>query len=129
MSLITYISIMRVAHPTAMAIAIIGRLTHAKSRRFTWMCFLLRMSRHRRPASDALKVYSCNVATQRGETDGFSVTDHLTVLQEHLNANPFHFVVVHVDGTRINVEVVAADWGRGFAPYRSRGATLADPVR
>jgi hypothetical protein len=43
--------------------------------------------------------------------------------------NPFHFVVVHVDGTRIDVEVVAADWGRGFAPYHSRGATLADPVR
>jgi hypothetical protein len=59
-----------------------------------------------------------------------------SVTLEHLvrpaidpGANPFHFVVVHVDGTRIDVEVVAADWGRGFAPYRSRGAVLADPVR
>ena len=41
-------------------------------------------------------------------------------------ANPFHYVVVHVDGTRIDVEVVAVDWGRGFAPYRSNGATLSD---
>ena len=41
-------------------------------------------------------------------------------------ANPFHYVVVHVNGTRISVEVVAVDWGRGFAPYRSNGATLSD---
>jgi len=58
-----------------------------------------------------------------------SVTlEHLVRPNVDPGANPFHFVVVHVDGTRIDVEVVAADWGRGFAPYRSRGATLADPV-
>jgi len=55
--------------------------------------------------------------------------EHLVKPNVDPGANPFHFVVVHVDGTRINVEVVAADWGRGFAPYRSSGATLADPVR
>jgi calcineurin-like phosphoesterase family protein len=55
--------------------------------------------------------------------------EHLVKPNVDPGANPFHFVVVHVDGTRINVEVVAADWGRGFAPYRSTGATLADPVR
>ena len=41
-------------------------------------------------------------------------------------ANPFHYVVVHVDGTRIDVEVVAVDWGKGFAPYRSNRAMLSD---
>lgn len=41
-------------------------------------------------------------------------------------ANPFHYVVVHVDGTRIDLEVVAVDWGRGFAPYRSNRAMLSD---
>jgi len=55
--------------------------------------------------------------------------EHLVKPNVDPGANPFHFVVVHVDGTRINVEVVAADWGRGFAPYRSSGATLTDPVR
>jgi len=35
-------------------------------------------------------------------------------------------VIVHVDGTRISVEVVAVDWGRGFAPYRSPNASLTD---
>jgi len=44
-------------------------------------------------------------------------------------ANPFHYVVVHVDGTKIDVDVVAVDWGRGFAPYRSSGATLSDAPR
>jgi hypothetical protein len=45
---------------------------------------------------------------------------------EEPGANPFHYVVVHVDGTRIDVEVVAVDWGRGFAPYRSNRAALSD---
>ena len=44
-------------------------------------------------------------------------------------ANPFHYVVVHVDGSKIDVDVVAVDWGRGFAPYRSSGATLSDAPR
>jgi hypothetical protein len=63
-----------------------------------------------------------------GAADSVSL-EHLVKPNVDPGANPFHFVVVHVDGTRIGVEVVAADWGRGFAPYRSSGATLADPVR
>jgi len=35
-------------------------------------------------ASDALKVYVCNVATQHGETDAFTVADHVRVLERHL---------------------------------------------
>jgi hypothetical protein len=42
-------------------------------------------------------------------------------------ANPFHYVVVHVDGDRFNIEVVGVDWGKGFAPYRSSTASLSDP--
>jgi hypothetical protein len=44
-------------------------------------------------------------------------------------ANPFHYVVVHVDGANVRVEVVAVDWGRGFAPYRSSAASLVDGAR
>ncbi len=51
-------------------------------------------------ASDALKVYVCNVATQRGETDGFSVVDHVRALRGHLRANPFHFVVANNNLTK-----------------------------
>jgi hypothetical protein len=42
--------------------------------------------------------------------------------------NPYHFVVVHVDGTRMWIEVVGVDWGRGYAPYRSSRATLSDSI-
>lgn len=41
-------------------------------------------------------------------------------------ANPLHYVVVHVDGVNISLEVVGVDWGRGFAPYRSNAATMND---
>ncbi len=34
-------------------------------------------------ASDARKIYVCNVATQPGETDGYSVEDHVEALQAH----------------------------------------------
>ncbi len=33
--------------------------------------------------STALKVYICNVATQKGETDGFNVEDHVEAIQSH----------------------------------------------
>jgi len=44
---------------------------------------------------------------------------------EH-GANPFHYVVVHVDGENISVEVIGVDWGKGFAPYHSNAASLVD---
>jgi hypothetical protein len=56
------------------------------------------------------------------ESDNASMQVHL----EHLvkpevdpGANPHHFVVVHVDGTKITLEVVGVYWGAGFQPYRS----------
>lgn len=49
-----YTSPIRTVQPTAMEIAMIGRLTRANSRSRTWMCFRARISRHRRPARDAL---------------------------------------------------------------------------
>ena len=38
--------------------------------------------------------------------------------------NPYHYVVVQVNGNDISLEVVAVDWGRGFAPYRSSKTRL-----
>ncbi len=46
-------------------------------------------------ASMALKVYVCNVATQRGETDNFMVKDHVEALLRHLPGNPIHFVLAN----------------------------------
>jgi uncharacterized cofD-like protein len=46
-------------------------------------------------AADGLKVYVCNVATQRGETDGFGVREHIDALLSHLPGDPFHYVVAN----------------------------------
>jgi uncharacterized cofD-like protein len=46
-------------------------------------------------ASDAIKVYVCNVATQPGETDGFGVEEHFQALLGHLPGDPFDYVVVN----------------------------------
>ena len=42
--------------------------------------------------------------------------------------NPYHFVIVHVDGDRISLEVQSVDWGTGYAPYRSNRAVLRDSL-
>jgi uncharacterized cofD-like protein len=46
-------------------------------------------------AAAAPKVYVCNVATQPGETDGFTVHDHLHALQEHVGNHLFDYVLVN----------------------------------
>lgn len=39
---------------------------------------------------------------------------------------PHHYVLVRVDGKKLDLEVIAVDWGRGFAPYRSNKSELQD---
>ncbi len=60
--------------------------------------------------TDALKVYVCNVATQPGETDGYSVEDHVAALEHHLpgRLNPLNLVVANrhpVDDAAVDGEV------------------------
>lgn len=43
--------------------------------------------------------------------------------------NPYHYVLVHVDGDRIQLEVIGVDWGRSFQPYRSNTTDLRDGNR
>ncbi len=43
--------------------------------------------------------------------------------------NAYHYVLVKVDGEKINLEVVGLDWGRDFQPYRSNKANLNDQER
>jgi calcineurin-like phosphoesterase family protein len=40
-------------------------------------------------------------------------------------ANPHHYLVVHVDGSKLTLEVIAVSWGQGFEPYRSSTLTLS----
>ncbi len=46
-------------------------------------------------ASPALKVYVCNVATQHGETDAFTVGDHFGALERHVGSDLFHYVLAN----------------------------------
>ena len=46
-------------------------------------------------STQALKVFISNVATQEGETEGFSCGDHLQVLEEHLMSNLFDIIIVN----------------------------------
>ena len=47
--------------------------------------------------SKAVKVYVCNVATQHGETDAYSVGDHYQALYKHVHASLFHYVVANTN--------------------------------
>ncbi|TLS49367.1 YvcK family protein [Paenibacillus antri] len=46
-------------------------------------------------ASDAAKVYICNVMTQPGETDGYSVADHVNAIAGHVGGPLFDTVIVN----------------------------------
>lgn len=67
-------------------------------------------------ASPAMKVYICNVMTQPGETDGYSASDHVRAIVDHLGEGIVDFVIVN------RAELPSAIVQR----YRREGAT---PVR
>jgi uncharacterized cofD-like protein len=46
-------------------------------------------------ASNALVVYVCNIATQKGETDGFSVADHVMALERHIGRDVFDVILAN----------------------------------
>jgi uncharacterized cofD-like protein len=46
-------------------------------------------------AAPAPKIYVCNVATQHGETDGFSVADHVAAIENHVGKGVINYVVAN----------------------------------
>lgn len=46
-------------------------------------------------ATEARRIFVCNVATQQGETDGFTVADHLEALERHAGSGLIHAVVAN----------------------------------
>lgn len=63
-------------------------------------------------ASPAMKVYVSNIATEEGETDHFSLEDHVRALEEHVGAGMFTSVLANDNlnvgfPRHLNVEVVA----------------------
>lgn len=68
--------------------------------------FLIKDFRKAFEESSAMKVYVCNTSTERGETEGFSVEDHIDVLRRYLNGTRFDRVIV-------NNVIVARDGSEG----------------
>jgi len=56
---------------------------------------LIREIREALRVTTALRIYVCNLATQPGETDGFSVGDHLMALERHIGPSPFDMILVN----------------------------------
>lgn len=83
-------------------------------------------------ASRAVKVYVCNVATQRGETEGYSAADHVAALEAHVGSGLFPIVLVNNNldirfDAPAGVELVAAR----FPPttnYKVVAEDLVDPT-
>ena len=46
-------------------------------------------------ATPAVKVYVCNVASQLGETMGYTVSEHLSAIEDHVGGNLFDYVIVN----------------------------------
>ncbi len=93
-------------------------------------------------ASRAIKVYVCNVATQPGETDGYSVLDHVKALEQHAGEGLFNIVVANdrqagellpglqwvkldppLNGSR---RMIAADVAQPDKPWRHDSTKLAN---
>jgi uncharacterized cofD-like protein len=95
-------------------------------------------------SSRAEVFYVSNVATQRGETDGFNVSDHLHVLEQHVGKNLFDLVIsnnnfkgelgegvewVRNDSTsRRHFKVCETDLVDGLYPWRHDSKKLAKAI-
>lgn len=52
--------------------------------------------------------------------------EHLVRPGVERGSNPYHYVIVKVDGEKLGLQVLSVDWGTGFQPYRSNGMSLED---
>ncbi len=83
-------------------------------------------------ASRALKVYVCNVATQRGETEGYSVGDHVAAMERHVGPGLVSVVLAnsdmgHAEALPPGVEMTRLEVSPQ-AGYELRTAALVDPL-
>jgi uncharacterized cofD-like protein len=85
--------------------------------------------------SEALKIYNANLMTELGETDGYSVTEHLQALFENVNAKVADYVLINQGKIDPDVSGTYAKYNAIPVPYqidsiRKLGVTplLADLV-
>ncbi len=95
--------------------------------------------------TEARKLYVCNVATEHGETIGYTVADHLSALQQHTSSEivdyviansgiaelgpPFKGRLVEQDSSDVeHARIVTADLIDREFPVRHDAAKLADSI-
>jgi uncharacterized cofD-like protein len=61
--------------------------------------------------SNAVKLFVCNVMTQPGETDNYSVSDHLAAIQAHIGHKLFDYVIVNDGEIPLQVQGLYAEKG------------------
>jgi uncharacterized cofD-like protein len=64
--------------------------------------------------SQAVKAYICNVMTQPGETDGYTVEDHIQAIHDHVGNSLFQYIIVN--NGEISEEVRALYAAKGSEP-------------
>jgi uncharacterized cofD-like protein len=87
-------------------------------------------------ASQAAKVYVCNIATQSGETDSYTSFDHVRSLEEHVGNKVFDVVLCNEDSHWVRVDekslqdprVRRADLTNKSFPWRHDSANLAETL-
>ncbi|GIP40267.1 gluconeogenesis factor [Paenibacillus sp. J31TS4] len=62
-------------------------------------------------ASKALKLFVCNVMTQPGETDDYTVGDHLRAVSDHIGQDIFDYVIVNNGNIPPQVQLKYAEEG------------------
>ena len=85
-------------------------------------------------ASKALKVFICNVSTQRGETDNYSCGDHVRAIEEHVGARLTDLVVCNNNTENPLPEGVKwvealPEMDDEYAVYRADLLDAEDPTR
>jgi uncharacterized cofD-like protein len=88
--------------------------------------------------SSAVKVYVCNVATEHGETDEYSLADHVRVLDETFGPGLFRYVLANGNASIVplpgsGARAVPADPSgidrKRFEPVFADLVSFEDPVR
>jgi uncharacterized cofD-like protein len=85
----------------------------------------------------ALRVYVCNIAIQPGETDGYSLSEHVSAIDRVLGGNYLDVVVANdrLDLSRLSAEerqrtvLVKPEWTFARRDTRLIAADLADEAR
>ncbi|WP_166240847.1 gluconeogenesis factor YvcK family protein [Paenibacillus turpanensis] len=66
--------------------------------------------------SEAIKIFICNVMTQPGETDNYSVSDHLKAVYDHVGHHIFDYVIVNNGEIPPQVQSKYAEQGAKAVP-------------